>query len=467
MTGFADLHLHQFAEQGFGGRVLWGSASAEDEGLRGCRPRHGPHGLFDLTGGISRIVLGAGNAAALLGHPTDGWPEFPGWPRWDDLTHQSVPLSGLRRAVEGGLRLAVVVATNNELLGRLTGGRGYQDMTAVDRQLAAARQFEAGPGRGWYRICHSAGQARETITAGRLAVVLGVEVDGVFLGSRPADLEAQVSRYHALGVRHVFPIHLRDNAYGGAAFALGLHWSRRHPPFSSVNPFPVLPVYRMDTSAGARGGYDYRAGHTNRRGLSPLGSHLIRLLMSHHMMIDVDHMSAASRADTLRLAEEAGYPVVAGHTELLGAADPGYRSERLLTDDEVRRIGRLGGIVAPLLRQLSPPDGKGARAGFRTAYRHVLGLLPGAPVAYGSDLNGFAGLPRPGDALEYPFTPPAGAPLRRSRLGERLFDLGADGVAHVGLVPDFLAGLGLSAAENRPLLASALGYADAWARAGG
>ena len=79
---------------------------------------------------------------------------------------------------------------------------------------------------------------------------------------------------------------------------------------------------------------------------------------------------------------------------------------------------------------------------------------------------GFAGLPRPGAALTYPFAAPVpGTPMGRSRLGAREYDLATDGVAHVGMLPDLVAALGLTAAESGPLLRSAIGYVEVWERA--
>ncbi|MFC7532441.1 membrane dipeptidase [Actinoplanes sp. GCM10030250] len=487
VSGFADTHNHQFARFAFGGRVLWGSAAAADAELGSCRPEHGPHGLFDLPGNLSRILLRTGSITSLLGHRTDGAPDFPAWPRWHDLTHQAVPRSALKRAVDGGLRLLVMPAVNNELLGRLTRGAHYHDMAAADLQLRAAKQFEAmidaeagGPGRGWYRIVYTPEQARRTIGEGKLAVMLSIEVDGLFgdvIGphSTAGELEAQVDRYHAMGVRHVFPIHLKNCAYGGTALATSLHWSRNSGPVSKANPPLSLPVYRMTTVARTADGYDYRGGHCNADGLTPLGETLIRLLMERGMVIEVDHMGARSRADVLRLTGAAGYPVVAGHAELLSLAGRGERSEFLLTDAEVTAIGRQGGVVAPKLRQLSvaAPGGlRGTAATFLTAYRRVRELLPDAPIPFGTDLNGFAGMPRPrpGEVpLDYPFTSPVtGAALDRGRLGSREFDINADGVAHVGMLPDFVSLLlrhGLSEEDARPMLDSALGYVRAWERA--
>jgi hypothetical protein len=48
--------------------------------------------------------------------------------------------------------------------------------TSLSRVDAAS----GSPGRGWYRIVDSPSEARAVISSGRLAVVLGIEVDNVF-----------------------------------------------------------------------------------------------------------------------------------------------------------------------------------------------------------------------------------------------------------------------------------------------
>ena len=172
----ADLHLHQFADLAFGGRVLWGTAGGDmEESLRTCRSVHGPHGLFDLPGNIARIVLRTRGVSSLLGHCTGGSPGFEGWPQWSDVTHQGVHRACLKRAVDGGLRLVVMMTVNSELLGRLSGASRYADMEAVDLQLQAAKNLETeidaeagGPGRGWYRIVYTPDEARRIISSGRL-----------------------------------------------------------------------------------------------------------------------------------------------------------------------------------------------------------------------------------------------------------------------------------------------------------
>ena len=75
---------------------------------------------------------------------------------------------------------------------------------------------------GWYMIVRSAGEALAAIEAGKLAVVLGIEVDYLFDGypDHPptADgVRSSIQAYYDKGVRYVFPVHFGDNAYGGTA----------------------------------------------------------------------------------------------------------------------------------------------------------------------------------------------------------------------------------------------------------
>ena len=215
--------------------------------------------------------------------------------------------------------------------------------------------------------------------------MLGIEVDTLFatpgVEPTPASVRAAVAKYHDAGVRHVMPCHLRDNAFGGAAFALLLHWSRSAGIVSTVDPLGSLPVYRMRTEPGPTDTYRYRGGHRNPQGLTDLGGVLVDELMAHGFLIDVDHMSAATRADVLDRTGARHYPVVAGHAELLTTSRPELRSERQLTDAEVARIEAAGGVVALLLRQsvqAGPATSRGTSDTFAEAYRHLLRTAPGA-----------------------------------------------------------------------------------------
>ena len=71
--------------------------------------------------------------------------------------------------------------------------------------------------------------------------------------------------------------------------------------------------------------------------------------------------------------------------------------------------------------------------------------------------------------MQYPFPSPVGtASMPRATLGTRTFDIADHGVAHAGMLPDFVAELrvaGLAEHELAPLLRSATRYVEMWERA--
>jgi microsomal dipeptidase-like Zn-dependent dipeptidase len=508
--GFADLHNHQFANLGFGGLAFWGSpAGPVAAALPWCTPAHGPGGLGDVIGNLIKTMYGS----TPFGHHVGGNPEFDGWPRWDSVTHQSVHIDWLQRAWEGGLRLMVMLAVNNEHLASLANrapGRSPDDMEAVDLQLQGAVSLEAavddssgGPGKGWYRIVRTQAEARRAIDQGKLAVVLGIEVDYPFQ-SKPggpaseASVRNAVSRYYAVGVRHLFPLHFADNALGGAGFQNALEIAVDGSAADPRVNFGSLGVYGMTTEDGTPSGYEYRTGRRNSAGLSDVGLALLHSLMAHGMMIDVDHMSQHSRSQTLDLVERYQYPVVSGHSGFVDICHGAKRHEGQLTGLEIERIYSGGGMVAPIIRQ-GDRDEVDTWRGPGTVVEHVQGLTSnswvqayryaaekaaGAAVGLGTDFNGFAGLPLPrfgpdaaavvggGPApggVAYPFTAAStGKAMDRSVIGERTFDINTDSLAHVGMLPDWIADVhsqGLTEAELAPLLASADDYVTCWERA--
>jgi microsomal dipeptidase-like Zn-dependent dipeptidase len=479
-----------------------------------CDSVHGPGGAGDLIGSALAIfVYGSGG----VGHLVGGYPEFDGWPRWNSITHQAVYEDWLHRAVEGGLRLMVMLAVNNEFLcgmASVAQGRTCGDMEAVDLQLAAAKDMEAhidakcgGIGKGWYRIAYSPSQAREAIEAGKLAVVLGVEVDYLF-DSYPGsnltegDLTRKLREYQARGVRHLFPIHFGDNLFGGTAFQNGLETAADYLPATPENPLGTLPAYVVKTEDGRPWGYQYRGGRRNAKGLTSLGRALIREMMALGMIIDVDHMSARSKAETMDIAESVNYPIVSGHTGFTEISRGDKNHEGQLLPEEIERIRKLGGMVSVIVHQGSVDEISTWRGPGQTvvehkcgntsetvaqAYLYAVAKMKGQPVGFGTDFNGFAGLPGPrfgpercpggtagpapghGASFPYPFKAAAtGIEMPHSVVGQKTFDIAVDGLAHVGLLPDFIAELeflGLSEAELAPLLSSAEGYVKVWERA--
>lgn len=241
MFGLADTHVHLSAHLAFGGFGVFGrpyddTAALTDENrmaraLDGCArlSDHGPGGLL---------------RSLEVFHDNSGYPQFQGWPRHTTLAHQQCYVDWLRRAYDGGLRLAVNLAVNNEFLGQrmteLFGKRlPYTDQWAIDQQLEDMSRLVAfvdgqsgGEGLGWIKIVRTPGEARQAVQAGKLALVPGVEVDSPGGWHTEAELEAaaqaagktpetliteMVDDLYRKGVRHMFPLHATNNPFGGAA----------------------------------------------------------------------------------------------------------------------------------------------------------------------------------------------------------------------------------------------------------
>jgi microsomal dipeptidase-like Zn-dependent dipeptidase len=171
-------------------------------------------------------------------HGVLGYPDMDGWPAFDVHTAQQAYWEWLKRAHDHGLKLIVMLAVNNSVLCQLAVHRasfGCGDDDAVTRQIQGAKDLEAyidarsgGPGQGFYRIVYSAAEARAAIYAGKMAVVLGTEVDTSW-GCTPGAahctegfIQDRVQDYYDDGIRVVYPVHLMDNKFGGTAVYNGL-----------------------------------------------------------------------------------------------------------------------------------------------------------------------------------------------------------------------------------------------------
>jgi len=532
---------------------------------------HGHHTLFDDAVGSE---LGTLDGAA----SNFGASSFTAWPQWSTTTHQQVYYKWLERAWRGGLRLMVQMAVTNTALCKtnkhLTGIDCDDSMAFVDQQLQAAYDFEefvdsVNGGDGWFRIVLTPQQARKAMGEGKMAVVLGIEVDHLFNCKFPRDectfteetltevgnlivscnftedtdfcrdpndptktskqwVQEQVDHYHDhWGVRHMFPIHNFDNSFGGTAtwqsaievgnrFIAG-HWygTRECGPENygfklgqegaliqflagqfGFNDLINIPARGEDASC-------------NFLGITPLGEVLVKKMMNKGMIIDVDHMSTRTLDDTIFIAQQrGGYPLVASHAQLFDLNKKSRRHERMRTAAQLTAMDAMGSMLGVMLKDdLLDTDARGDRLSvdyaqsgitdncrhssktFAQMYTYAVDKM-GGRVGMGSDFNGVAGHFGPrfgsdacgGDAgersrqlrannkLAYPFTLDQFGTFSKQKSGPKTFDYNTIGMAHVGLLPDFVADLqaiGLSDTDLDPLFRSAEEYVKLWERARG
>jgi microsomal dipeptidase-like Zn-dependent dipeptidase len=410
----------------------------------------------------------------------------------------------VRRAWQGGLRLMVSLAVNSEFLAALTGGR-MSDQQAITVQSEAMEEF-ASRHTDFLAIARTPQEARSIICSDRLAIVLGVEIDSPldWKDKEPptrSDVEGYISSLYRSGIRHVFPIHLVDNVFGGAAIY--------HDMFDIVNRYLRGEGFRVRD--GSDQGIQFRlgesslmlrairlaavgtetgrvaGGHANRRGLTELGRDTaIAAFMRRGMVIDIDHMSQLSAHDTISIAQSSDYPLAAGHVAFRELAMRRHETTNIYnlpnefcrSTDELRAISELGGVVGVGLNQRDirgyegaarvVNDCAGSSKSLAQALLYAHDQMRGRGICIGSDTNGLAGLPAPrfgpassnylsGDILRRNFRtaqvaaqrkpvryahpgPSHGenTPLTPCVAGTRVFNINHDGMAHYGLLPDLL-----------------------------
>lgn len=257
LRGYMDFHTHPMSYLGFGKKALFGLPGLNipvPAGTRNCNKRsytatsiqdalgndnsaHGGWGTNNSCGNYLRaalinLMIDADfrdkyplTVNAHGDHPHDGYPNFPAWPDQTSILHQQMWWEWIKRAHAGGLRAIVALTVNNETLAKLLDGDPpFNDKAVADEQIAATKAWVrwVNTQNDFMEIALSAADMRRIISEGKLAVILGMEVDrlGNFdFRSNPSthQVTQEIHRLYDAGIRYVFPIHLIDNAFGGAA----------------------------------------------------------------------------------------------------------------------------------------------------------------------------------------------------------------------------------------------------------
>ncbi len=230
VEGFFEAHVHGMAYEFLGGEVRCG------------QPWH-PYGVEYALGdcyedgnaynGVLEVGLaGRGPEEPVADYDPVGWPTFDYWPAHDTLSHEQYYWRWLERAYHSGVRLTTNLLVDNVALCEVfpVKRNSCNEMDGV--RLQAERVFElqdyidaqaGGPGEGWYRVVTSPAQAREAINAGRMAVVLGIEISELFDCREILDvpqcteeqIDERLDEVFDMGVRQMQLINKFDNALSG------------------------------------------------------------------------------------------------------------------------------------------------------------------------------------------------------------------------------------------------------------
>ncbi|MCW3038436.1 MAG: hypothetical protein JWM31_341 [Solirubrobacterales bacterium] len=494
VNGIVEGHMHWMTYEYFGGRFhcgrpwhKYGIAYA----LPDCASVEGPQGVDAPF----QNFFNYGNPAQP--HDTSGFPKLASFSR-DNLTYEGTYWRWIQRAWAGGLRMMVMGVNENRVLCELQAVKetNCNEMDTVRRAVRDMRELQkyvdaqaGGPGKGFMEIVTDPQQARRAINAGKMAVLLEIEISEPFdcrSADQPTCSQAKVDKdldeMHDIGIRSMLLLNKYDNPLTGVRFDSGptgvlINAANRASAGSffdaktctgrlhdntieTGSPALSALVTGVFGGAGVGGGtapvYP-PAPHCNTKGLTALGKHVVTRMMDKGMIVNPDHMSQAAVDDTLTLLEARKYSgVISPH----GWMDPGNWP----------RLWKLGGIAFP--GHSAAPDYVKDWQDYRpasTPYKFGWG--------YGADLGGLSHQPKPvsgaaaGGTLTYPFKSAdgRGVVLSRQKTGDRTFDYAREGVAHYGLYADWFADL---ARLGGPQMAAdmnsgAEAYLEMWERATG
>lgn len=527
LYGYVDMHTHPAAQLGFGEQLFFGGNDGDPNlALGSCNcvhnfvtpPFSGSCGQQNLYRNTMVDKIDQENNLPVHSKIA-GFPTFSEWPKYNSLLHQQMWIDWIRRARDGGLRVMVALAVNNHCIADATEtGGANDDLTSMNKQLNEMKALFSRH-TDFAEIAYSAADLRRIVKAGNLAVILGIEMDNIGNFYTPADpkgasynpsptdaqIRAEIDRLYNLGVRYIFPVHITNNLFGGAAiyvnsfnvankYNTGAAFvpedvnSSEGITFVLSNPFApirqnVLAGFAMAFTGSVLPGHimpdnpaNYPTylpprpgnGHRNSQGLSARGDMAVRYMMQKGMLIDIDHMSEKSANTVLDMATLYNYPVNSGHNGFRGpganSRGLGINNENARTEDQVRKIYNLGGMMGL---------GHGGHSTtFVNSYRYGLTLTNNQPLAIGTDVNGFFPLPAPPMQLPNgPFNPQEsityGPSLTKCTTGGKTWDFNVDGMAHYGLLPDYIEScrkVGMTAAEENAFFSSAERFAQMWER---
>lgn len=194
---------------------------------------------------------------------------------------QTVTFEKMRSAGVGGSFFALY--TSNAFSPEAARKRVDTMLSQLDKAVAACH-FAA--------YASSAADALRNESEGKVSVFLGIE-NATFCGSDVSAIDPYLDR----GVRYVIMTHARDNQF-----------------------------------------CDSCSGSGTSGGLTPLGKEMVRHLQSRGVYVDVSHLSEKTFYDILDITSA---PIIASHSCCKALCS----HRRNLTDDQIRRIRDVGGVV--------------------------------------------------------------------------------------------------------------------------
>lgn len=513
---------------GLGGRYEAGIAAEErayERDMPACDG--GGHGANGPENWISQLVKGKTIRDIVYGnfndnkhrHDKQGYPGFGSWPHRYEPNHQQMHVNWIRRAYEGGQRLMVASVLENQVASYLleSGFRGDSiqkyinpdtEVNACVRQANAIKDFVRANG-DWMGLATTPQEARQIAAQNKMIIVLSVETDWLTSVN-------QLRTLHDNGVRIFTMVHLVDNFIGGAAAYNNLFNSMNGVyhgrifnvrngdtpadgvkfKFDKAKVGELKEILSIPTGIEATGTTDAifdreyapLGGHMNSKRLTAQGVAAVRYLAEAGDVIDLAHSGQDTIDGILNECAavvprgERPYPSVWTHGGIRALGEPGS-TERAMHPSQMTRMIASGGTFGI--------GTGGGTPGVLATIRQLRSIAPDAGISLGTDMNGgdLNSDPRGGpNKVRYTNGPQriptgvrfsqspaeygAGHPMQRTLTpggsGRRYWNINQDGLAHYGLIPDYLQDLyniGATDQEMMSIFRGAEGFVRSWERA--
>lgn len=485
------MHAHPRGDLAYGTELFYGAPYGDIAvALGNCKEDHGKN--------IIRSVLAKQTEQQNDANWKDGkagYPNFTTWPSYCSILHQQMWVDWIERAhKEGNLNIMVALAVSSHCIGSAAKCKGpLDDKQVLLNCIQGIKDMVAHS--TFMEIALTPHDVRRIISSGKLAVILGTEMDNIGNFYSPADnynahfnptptneqIKAELDSLYALGIRYIFPVHLNNTVFGGTALIVptlnvankfvtgsefkveqvntansGIAFHLQHPGVGLNAMAKLFMPYLLPKTVnpGKKENYTFwdtlpGFGHRNSLGLTERGRFGIAYMMQKGFLIDIDHMSEKMANEVLSMAVTNDYPVNSGHNAPRGSAG----NENGRTPKQYAQLKKVGGMIG-----MGHADNA---TDFVQKFRQVAQIMDYTHIAIGTDVGGFSPLPQRDTTITLTYD----NNFTRCKTGNRTWDINTEGVAHYGLWPDYIRSwslAGMTAKEKEVFMSSAEHFTQMW-----
>lgn len=457
VKGYADLHVHMFANDAFAGGWFTGNPTAEnrDALFNNCKNGESWPWLKGMIAKIDPYV----SSFIFRDHCV---PKQKSFPTWNDLAHQQVWFKDLETAHKNGLSLMIMSSVHSYVLCKIMpdSRKNFKSCEDEDnhlRQLKNAKTFVDA--NDWVELALTPIDARRIIGEGKLAIIFSVESSNMFDSK---DWKVEFQKYWDAGARTMQIVHQFDNELAGAAMhKKPLEFAQYIRNWMKYDKFQGFDYEEIEYKTE----FGIRYVQQNKKGLTSKGGEFIEHMIDLGMPLDFAHMSERTQKDVLKITSSRNYPFYISHGHLRDAQKGGLgKFEKSSSVEMLKEMIKVDGIFG--VRTIASPTHQIDKNiqnncdGSSLSFAHVLkfGENLGVNIAFGSDFNGFIPQSRPrfsDEDKDY---------CKDQKVGKTGTSFDTVGLGKVDQLPDLLTDLKSLGVNTHGLESSAEQFIQVWER---